>query len=131
MANVTGQRDRLVGPQNDLLAEPGPQEISQIRAETGGAPKRGTNAYKTWVVNAVRKHPHQRTPEEQAAIEHEMDLAYRKHEHPGVRRAFEMESPHFGAQFSPLGGDGDQPFERSAAPCFGGRPRRLIGAVDD
>jgi hypothetical protein len=37
----------------------------------------------------------------------------------------------WGAQFSPLGGDGDQPFERSAAPCFGGRPRRLIGAVDD
>jgi len=59
-------------------------------AETGGAPKRGTNAYKTWVVNAVRKHPHQRAPEEQAAVEHEMDLAYRKHEHPGVRRAFEM-----------------------------------------
>jgi agmatine deiminase len=40
-------------------------------------------------------------------------------------------SSRWGAQFSPLGGDGDQPFERSAAPCFGGRPRRLIGAVDD
>jgi len=37
----------------------------------------------------------------------------------------------WGAQFSPLGGDGDQPFERSGPPVFGGRPRRLIGAVDD
>ena len=46
-------------------------------AETGRAPKRGTHAYKTWVVNAVAKHPHRRTPEEQAAVEHEMDLAYR------------------------------------------------------
>jgi hypothetical protein len=42
------------------------------------------------------------------------------------------ESPHFGAcNFSPLGGDDDQPFERSGPPVFGGRPRRLIGAVDD
>jgi hypothetical protein len=37
----------------------------------------------------------------------------------------------WGVQFSPLGGDGDQPFERSGPPVFGGRPRRLIGAVDD
>ena len=37
----------------------------------------------------------------------------------------------WGVQFSPLGGYGDQPFERSAPPVFGGRPRRLIGAVDD
>ena len=37
----------------------------------------------------------------------------------------------WGVQFSPLGGDGDQPFERSGPPDFGGRPRRLIGAVDD
>jgi hypothetical protein len=59
-------------------------------AEMRGAPRRGTNAYKTWVVNAVAKHPHQRTPEEQAAVEHEMDIAYRKREHPGVRRAFEV-----------------------------------------
>ena len=37
----------------------------------------------------------------------------------------------WGVQFSPLGGDGDQPFERSGPPVFDGRPRRLIVAVDD
>jgi hypothetical protein len=37
----------------------------------------------------------------------------------------------WGVQFSPLGGDGDQPFERSGPPVFGGRPGRLIGGVDD
>jgi hypothetical protein len=35
------------------------------------------------------------------------------------------------AQFSPGGGVGDQPFERSGPPFLGGRPRRLIGGVDD
>ena len=37
----------------------------------------------------------------------------------------------WGVQFSPLGGVGDQPFERSGPPFLGGRPRRLIGGLDD
>jgi hypothetical protein len=37
----------------------------------------------------------------------------------------------WGVRFSPLGGDGDRPFQRSGPPVFGARPRRLIGAVDD